>query len=67
MLFKKLSGVAGSGKTRVIAIRAASLAKLGKKILVICYNITLKNYLKKEIEGTKYDFDPTNIDIFLFS
>ena len=65
-VIQKLSGVAGSGKTRVIAIRAASLAKLGKKILVICYNITLKNYLKKEIEGTKYDFDPTNIDIFYF-
>ena len=65
-VIQKLSGVAGSGKTRVIAIRAASLAKLGKKILVICYNITLKNYLKKEIESTKYDFDPTNIDIFYF-
>ena len=65
-VIQKLSGVAGSGKTRVIAIRAASLAKLGKKILVICYNITLKNYLKKEIEGTKYDFDPTNIDIIYF-
>ena len=65
-VIQKLSGVAGSGKTRVIAIRAASLAKLGKKILVICYNITSKKYLKKEIEGTKYDFDPTNIDIFYF-
>ena len=30
-VIQKLSGVAGSGKTRVIAIRAASLAKLGKK------------------------------------
>jgi len=65
-VIQKLSGVAGSGKTRVIAIRAASLAKMKKKVLVICFNITLKNYLKNETERTIYSYDPTNLDIHYF-
>jgi len=63
---QKISGVAGSGKTQIIAIKAASLAAVGKKVLVICFNITLKNYLKELIDRAKYRFDRNNIDIFYF-
>lgn len=43
--FRRIKGPAGSGKSLVLAGRAAELAKAGKKVLVITYNITLINYL----------------------
>jgi len=64
-VIQKLFGVAGSGKTKIIAIRAASLA-VTKKVLVICWNITLKNLLSELIDSAKYSYDPNNIDIFYF-
>jgi hypothetical protein len=44
-----IRGVAGSGKTLLIAYRAKILKMLypNWKILIICYNITLRNYIKK--------------------
>lgn len=43
-----LRGVAGSGKTLILATRARVLADQDpeKRILVLCYNVTLANYLK---------------------
>lgn len=43
--FRRIRGPAGSGKSLVLAGRAAELAKAGKKVLVVTYNITLINYL----------------------
>jgi hypothetical protein len=37
---QRLRGVAGSGKTLVVAQRAASLAEQGKRVLVVTFNIT---------------------------
>ena len=63
-VIQKLSGVAGSGKTKVIALRAAKLANLGKKVLIVCFNITLKNYIASEIISVhKPNILPKNIDI----
>lgn len=44
-----IKGVAGSGKTLLIAYRAKILKMLNPKwkILIICYNITLRNYIKE--------------------
>lgn len=40
-----MRGPAGSGKTFVLAGRAAVLAGEGKKVLILTYNITLINYI----------------------
>lgn len=43
--FRRIKGPAGSGKSLVIAGRAAELAKRGKRVLLVTFNITLINYL----------------------
>jgi hypothetical protein len=63
---QKLSGVAGSGKTLVLAMRAATLASLGKKVLVLCYNITLKHYIKRQIKKAPRKFHPNDIHVMHF-
>lgn len=44
--YRRIKGPAGSGKSVVLAARAAELADLGKRVLVVTYNITLLNYLR---------------------
>jgi hypothetical protein len=46
--FRRIKGPAGSGKSLVLAARAAALAKEGKRVLVATYNITLLNYLRDQ-------------------
>ncbi len=43
--FRKIKGPAGSGKSLVLAARAARLVAEGKDVLVVVFNITLLNYL----------------------
>lgn len=43
--YRRIKGPAGSGKSLVIAGRAAELAKAGKRVLLVTFNITLINYL----------------------
>lgn len=43
--YRRIRGAAGSGKTFVLAGRAAELARVGKRVLVITFNITLINYI----------------------
>ncbi|MGU9962957.1 MAG: NERD domain-containing protein [Candidatus Halichondribacter symbioticus] len=43
--YRRIKGPAGSGKSLVLAARAARLASEGKSVLVITYNITLWHYL----------------------
>lgn len=43
---RRLRGPAGSGKTLVLAGRAAKLAQEGREVLVISYNHTLRNYIR---------------------
>ena len=63
---QKLSGVAGSGKTLILAMRAAKLASEGKKVLIICYNITLRHYIEKQVNRAQYKFKKKNIHIHYF-
>lgn len=44
--YRRIKGPAGSGKSVVLAARAATLAADGKHVLVVSYNITLLNYLR---------------------
>lgn len=44
--FRRIKGPAGSGKSQVLAARAAQLTTEGKEVLVVTYNITLWHYLR---------------------
>ncbi len=44
--YRRIKGAAGSGKSLILAARAAKLLGEGKKVLVVTYNITLMHYLK---------------------
>jgi hypothetical protein len=43
--YRRIRGAAGSGKSLVLAARAAELLGQGKDVLVVTYNITLLHYL----------------------
>ena len=47
--FRRIKGPAGSGKSLVLAARAARLASEGKSVLITSYNITLWHYLRDMI------------------
>ena len=54
--YRKIKGPAGSGKSLVLAARAAQLASEGKLVLVITFNITLLNYLMDlSVRWTNYN------------
>ena len=59
---RRLRGVAGSGKTLVIAHKAAQLASEDYKVLVITFNMTLWHYIRDMISRSPYDFDRSNIE-----
>lgn len=62
---QKISGVAGSGKTHVLAIRAINAMKrTGGNVLVLTYNITLANYLRARLSQIREDFSWEKIDIY---
>lgn len=62
---QKISGVAGSGKTQVLAFRAVNAMKrTGGDVLVLTYNITLANYLKFRLSEIREDFSWEKIDIY---
>lgn len=44
--YRRIKGPAGSGKSLVLAARAAHRAREGKSVLIVTYNITLWHYLK---------------------
>jgi len=44
--FRRIKGPAGSGKSLVLAARAAKLASEGKSVLIVTFNITLWHYLR---------------------
>ncbi len=47
--YRRVQGPAGSGKSEVVARKAALLAMQEKKVLVSCYNITMVNWLRDAI------------------
>lgn len=52
----RIRGVIGSGKTLVLAYRAAALAEQNCKVLVVTYNKTLCYYIQDLIERTPFKF-----------
>ena len=62
---QKISGVAGSGKTFVLAARAINAMKrTGGDVLILTYNITLANYLRFRLSEIREDFSWGKIDIY---
>jgi len=55
---QKVKGVAGAGKTLVLAKRAVNAHKrTGDQVLIISFNITLKNYIHDKISNVRDDFN----------
>lgn len=63
----KIKGVAGSGKTQVLASRAVhSHLRTGKKVLILTFNITLCNYIRYRIGQIPADFLWNNFQIMTY-
>lgn len=61
---RKISGVAGSGKTQVLATRAVNAqVRTGGDVLLLTYNITLINYMRMRLSQVRADFPWDKIDI----
>ena len=61
---RKINGVAGSGKTQVLATRAVNAhLRTGKKVLILTFNIALVNYIKYRIGEIRADFGWDNFVI----
>jgi len=58
---RRLRGAAGSGKTLVIAYRAAKLASEGYNVLIITFNLNMWHYIRDMVENTPFDFKWSNI------
>jgi len=54
---KRIKGIAGSGKTQVLASSAVlSQLRTGGSVLILTYNITLANYIRYRINRVPADF-----------
>lgn len=63
-LRQKVKGVAGCGKTQVVAYRAvAQHLKTGDCVLVVVFNITIIQYIKMRIGQVRADFNPNMFDV----
>lgn len=61
---RKISGVAGSGKTQVLVTRAANAqVRTGGKVLILTYNVSLANYIQYRLGEVRADFAWDKIDI----
>ena len=61
---QKIKGVAGSGKTQVLAWRAVNAqVRTGGRVLVLTFNLALVNYIKYRMGQVAADFNWTQFDI----
>lgn len=56
----RVRGVAGSGKTQVLAHRAGNLASQGYRVLILSFNITLWHYIRDMVQRSPYSFSWKN-------
>lgn len=62
----RVRGVAGSGKTQVLAYRAGKLASGGHRVLILTFNITLWHYIRDMVQRSPFDFSWKNLTITYF-
>lgn len=61
---RKIKGVAGSGKTLVLAKRAVNAhIRTGNRVLVLTYNLSLKNYIHDRVSDVREEFFWSNFYI----
>lgn len=60
---QRFTGVAGCGKSLILAHRAAHIASKNKKVLFLTYNITLINYLQHLLRKAPFNFSHRNVVI----
>jgi|LGOV01.1.fsa_nt_gb hypothetical protein len=64
---QKIKGVAGSGKTLILARRAVNAHKRTKnKVLILTFNVSLKNYIHNKINEVRDEFYWDNFHIINF-
>lgn len=51
-----INGAAGTGKTMIAVEKARRHASAGEKVLFLCYNVQLKNYLSENYEHENIDY-----------
>ena len=58
-----VAGTAGSGKSFALTARAARLAAEGKSVLVLCFNLTLANHLRRLVveRCAEYGANPARV------
>jgi len=64
-----ITGPSGSGKTLVLVHRAALLIQQNpsvKRILFVCYNITLVNFIKRLLAGKKVPLGKNGVEVLHF-
>lgn len=62
----RVRGVAGSGKTQVLAYRASKLASQGYRVLVLTYNLTLWHLIRDMVQRSPFDFSWRELTITYF-
>lgn len=61
---QRVKGVVGSGKTTVMSTRAVNAHKRHQEpVLILCFNMTLKNYIHDKISRVREDFTWDNFYI----
>ena len=61
---RKIKGVAGSGKTYILAQRAVNAHKrTNDRVLILTYNLALKNYIHDRINDVRENFEWSNFYI----
>ena len=59
----RLRGAAGSGKSLLVAQRAANIAHRDKTVLILTFNITLIHYIFQHLKNVQVPFNFENISI----
>lgn len=69
-LERKVKGIAGCGKTTTLAHKAVNVVRrkgARSRVLVLSYNITLKNYIRDKISAIRENFSWNNFNIIHFA
>jgi len=64
-----IKGPSGSGKTIILVHKAAFMCqhrRIFKRILFVCYNLTLVNYIKRLLANKKVPIGPGGVEIYCF-
>ncbi len=62
----RVRGVAGSGKTQIIAYRASKLVSQGYRVLILTFNLTLVHLIHDMVQKSPFNFSWHNLTITYF-